>query len=333
LLVHYYLEEAEMTNSSIQLIEKQIIAREKRLKEQPDLVTNEHSNDVTEKYFQIDDEIEIDLESDYLESWLEFEREEQKPLEIDASQSDMFNFHELITSDDKLTNTLLNFCPKVEKNDIICDVNNEFYSLAMIKLIHSFLHKTELFEEIEFTVQCLQDGDYDLKYLRMLVNLYVERYGNNWDWTDKRKDKFLLCSICHIIRGTVNLSKLDLIDSLDIFFKWKGKIYQIGSNNLKSEKGKTIQLLQLNEEDKTNELSIKIDLRNITQEAKLLLDKLMVKCDDCQETQEVCMKNRKEITAYIKSGNEIINKIWNEQPELHPCIANIVLDQVKKGLL
>jgi hypothetical protein len=328
LFIRYYLQdEKHITNAMIQIYEQAILRRIELLREGKLEVINEEKQITSteereenelEEYaiFSLDEEVD---EEDYLLNWEAFEREEEPQPMVEEVKADLIDF---LRDDKNMNDTLLNFCPK---NDLTCDVDSEFYSLVVVKLIHSFLKKAQLFADIDLTAQCLQDGSYDVTALRGFVDLYVSQYGKEWDWTAERKDKFLLCSICHIVRHAVSLSKLNLIDGLEVFFSWKGELFKLNSKLLEVEKKSALELLQQGKPQPNNcTRTADASTVDISDEQ---LERYRQLCQKCMKTVSFadCAKKVAVVEKAIVNGQKVVQELWGKQEDLRPCIANKLL--------
>ncbi|MBK5113326.1 MAG: hypothetical protein KGD59_02460 [Candidatus Heimdallarchaeota archaeon] len=242
----YHLEgDKSVSNATIQKIEELLIKREKKV-----VLQNEHETS----------------DNNYLENWDEFTQEEEEPLEQSVLSDlstrvlegmDIFNVEEyFLEGEPELTDTLINYCPKNEKKDITCNVFSDVYWLGARKIIHLFIYRNELFKEINLSAECLAQQEIDVTKLRRLVELFI-RKNTSWELSKEEKNKFILCTICHLIRHFKLLGKLDSLDGIRAFFEYKGKIFQLSEKSIQQEQEEAVKMLQnlnpqvINNEEKT----------------------------------------------------------------------------------
>ncbi len=206
-IIYYYLKgDNNVSNSTIQQYEK-MIEKRKKLKKEGKL---KKRDPVDLSVFKEVEEYETnkDTKNTILNAWDDFSKRDDKPMLEKIEQRDEledkvesleenildieslldFNFTQILEGDEELTDVLLDFCPKGERQDFTCEVDNEFYNLVSTRLIHSFLKNTELFKEIDLTAECLVEEKPDVTKLRRKVDLYIRRYGKHWDWTPELKN-------------------------------------------------------------------------------------------------------------------------------------------------
>jgi len=209
LLIRYYLQnDKSISNSSIQEFEK-VILRRKELKTQNKLrVINEEENSSetmnSDNYkvetidgWQVhireeeDDSDEQEFPEGGYESPLLFPRDKLRKLTL----FDVDNY--FLEGDEELTDVIQKICTDEEvenKRCITCDESHEFYSLASRKLIHLFIYKTDLFENINFNAECLLEEQLNVNELRRYLEIFLRREGVNWELTQEEKNKFVLCT-------------------------------------------------------------------------------------------------------------------------------------------
>jgi len=345
-----------------------------------------------------------------------------------------------LQGDEKLTDAFQKICTDEEvenKRCITCDETHDFYSVAARKLIHLFIYQNDLFQNINLRSECLLDEQIDVTKLRRNVELLLRQEVGQWEITPKEKNKFILCTICHLIRHFRLLGQLDKMDSINSFFKFRVEIFNLSKVELASEQTQVMNELGLGkpqvigkeqpkevvvtqlpmQEEQTNDVIIfdenklellksqletlakKLDLASLTpieiieyerkakellnpegveetsepdllwvdvflehsqdrgfqpflaKEALIRLEKEMTKeqllknnkhkenssfisdeeleqnklqCSNCRETIDfaICLERVEKVTKAITHGTKAIRKLWDEQVELRPCIAN-----------
>ncbi|MHA1811301.1 MAG: hypothetical protein ACTSYH_13380 [Candidatus Heimdallarchaeaceae archaeon] len=233
-LVHYYLEGVtDISNATMNDYEILILEREKRMETQS-LPNMPEVKPVEE---------EINVEDNFsATSPLLLPRDKLKKLTL----FDVDNY--FLEGEEEMTDTIQRICTDEEvknKRCITCDESHEFYSLASRKLIHLFIYKTDLFENINFNAECLLEEQLNVTELRRYLELFLRREGVNWGLTQKEKNKFVLCTVCHLIRHLKFLGQLDLADGIQTFFKFRGEIYNLSDVELEPEKVKAMTELDL----------------------------------------------------------------------------------------
>ncbi len=257
LLIYYYLVgEKNISNATIQEFEERILQRiEKRERLTQNIDQTEYINEriltSTEDLNNHDSQLDIS-DNDYMENWDELTQEEEtlEPINFDElpkevlESLDIFNIEEyFLEGDPEMTETLIDYCPKNEKKDLTCDALDDIYWLAARKIIHLFIYQNELFKEIDLSAECLAEQIIDVAKLRRLVELFV-RKNTSWELSKHEKNKFILCTICHLIRHFKLLGKLDTLDGIKAFFEYKGRIFQLSEKSLQQEQEEVINILQ-----------------------------------------------------------------------------------------
>lgn len=286
LLVYYYLVgEKNISNATIQEFEERILQRiEKRERLTQNIDQTEYINKriltSTEDLNNQGSQLDIS-DKDYLENWDELIQEEEETIEpIDFDELpkevleslDIFNVEEyFLEGDPEMTETLIDYCPKNEKKDVTCDVLDDIYWLAARKIIHLFIYQNELFKEIDLSAECLAEQTIDVTKLRRLVELFV-RKNTSWELSKPEKNKFILCTICHLIRHFKLLGKLDTLDGIRAFFEYKGRIFQLSEKSLQQEQGEVINILQKLEPQVVgkNDETIVAEITQLTQKDKTI---------------------------------------------------------------
>jgi len=235
-LVHYYLEgAATISNAELNDFEGFIVAREKNKDKQ--------SLPIIPKVKPIEEKEEDNDEDDFsVTSPLLLPRDKLKNLGI-VDVDDYF-----LEGDQDLTDAFQKICTDEEvenKRCITCDETHEFYSVASRKLIHLFIYKNDLFQNIDFAAECLLEEQIDVNELRRRVELMLRQEVGQWELTQKEKNKFVLCTICHLIRHLKFLGQLDLVDGVQTFFKFRGQIFNLSQVELGSERTQVMNELRL----------------------------------------------------------------------------------------
>lgn len=361
LLIYYYLRgDTQVTHSTIQEYEK-IIENRKKLKKEGRLKKRDYEDiSILE-----DEEYETnnDDEDNFLDAWDGFTRKNEQPivekieqreeledkiesieeniLDIEIPEVIFFDFTKIFEGDPILTKIIQSVCSTTDKHDFTCDVNSEIYSLVKVKLIHAFLQRTELFNDIDFTAECLHDGKFNIKQLRHTVKLYLRKYTKE-ELTPEILDKFLLCSICHLIRELTALSKFDQIDGLEVFFKYQGEIFKIDKKTLEEKKRRGLKLLQ---EEKKAESDKQLSQEKIIhhplpdsekiEDAKKIFEIVAATIDYDKLTPEEIVDKRsiaKSLLGITEEDNTQwignIPKVWKKETELQQFLALEILDGI-----
>jgi len=236
-LVHYYLEGAtKISNAEMNDFEQFIVAREKKKEKKPDPVVR--------KKFVLEEEKSVSDSEPDIESPLLLSRDKLRKL----SFFDVENY--FLEGDEELTDALRKVCTNEEvknKRCITCDESHEFYSLASRKLIHLFIYKNELFDSINLTADCLLEEQIDVTELRRRLELLLRQEVGQWELTQEEKNKFVLCTVCHLIRHFRLLGQLDELDGIQSLFKFKGEIYNLSEVEMESDRAQVMNELQLGE--------------------------------------------------------------------------------------
>ncbi|MHA1435062.1 MAG: hypothetical protein ACTSO7_14570 [Candidatus Heimdallarchaeota archaeon] len=236
-LVHYYLEgAAKISNAEMNDFEQFIVAREKKKEKKPDPVVR--------KKFVLEEEKSVSDSEPDIESPLLLSRDKLRKL----SFFDVENY--FLEGDEELTDALRKVCTNEEvknKRCITCDESHEFYSLASRKLIHLFIYKNELFDSINLTADCLLEEQIDVTELRRRLELLLRQEVGQWELTQEEKNKFVLCTVCHLIRHFRLLGQLDELDGIQSLFKFKGEIYNLSEVEMESDRAQVMNELQLGE--------------------------------------------------------------------------------------
>jgi len=138
-----------------------------------------------------------------------------------------------------LTDAFQKICTDEEvenKRCITCDETHDFYSVASRKLIHLFIYQNDLFQNINLRSECLLEDKIDVTELRRRVELMLRQEVSSWELSQEDKNKFVLCTICNIIRHLHLLSQLDKMDAINTFFKFREEIYNLSVVELTSER-------------------------------------------------------------------------------------------------
>jgi len=235
-LVHYYLEGATtISNAELNDFEGFIVAREKNKDKQ--------SSPIMPEVKPIEEEEEDNDEDDFsVTSPLLFPRDKLKNLGI--VDVDYY----FLEGDQDLTDAFHKICTDEEvenKRCITCDETHEFYSVASRKLIHLFIYKNDLFDSINLKADCLLEEQIDVTELRRRLELMLRQEVGHWELTQEEKNKFVICTICHLIRHFRFLGQLDTIDGIQSFFKFRGEIFNLSQVELASEKEQVMNDLDL----------------------------------------------------------------------------------------
>ncbi|MHA1353614.1 MAG: hypothetical protein ACTSXA_04555 [Candidatus Heimdallarchaeota archaeon] len=247
-----FLKNSNVSNSDLQDFEQQISKREKKKEyskrsQKQDTGLNlfsmleedtlDHSKTAIELEFKLDNEIKSTIESPLLLS-----RDKLRKL----SFFDIENY--FLEGDEELTDALRKVCTNEEvknKRCITCDETHEFYSLASRKLIHLFIYKNELFDSINLTSDCLLEERIDVTELRRRLELLLRQEVGKWELTQEEKNKFVLCTVCHLIRHFRLLGQLDQLDGIQSLFKFKGEIFNLSEVEMQSDRTQVMNELQL----------------------------------------------------------------------------------------
>ncbi|MGC9778599.1 MAG: SAM-dependent DNA methyltransferase [Candidatus Heimdallarchaeota archaeon] len=198
----------------------------------------------------------------------------KSPLTIARDRLRALDFFDIdkffLLGDQEMTDALMKICTNCEKKRCItCDESNDFYWLAARKLIHLFLYQTDLFNEIPLTADCLVKEQIDITELRHRLELQL-RQTVSWELTKDEKDKFVLCTLCHLIRHFRLLGQIDLLDGIQTFFKFRGKIYGISESDLATERTELLKLLQLTKPQVLDEEPQKaVEVKQLPREEKM----------------------------------------------------------------
>ncbi|MGC9778297.1 MAG: hypothetical protein HZR80_03555 [Candidatus Heimdallarchaeota archaeon] len=277
-LYWYYLHNQEVTNAGLQRFEAQIPKREKRMEENLKLQTQQSPNadfdihdiivNSLKNKEKIDDKeivAEISDTGSLVKSPLTMARDKLRGLSL----FDIDKF--FLIGDQEMTDFLLKICTNCEKKRCItCDESHNFYWLAARKLIHLFLYQTDLFNEIPLTADCLVKEQIDITKLRRRFELQL-RQTVSWELTKDEKDKFVLCTLCHLIRHFRLLGQIDLLDGIQTFFKFRGKIYNLSESKIATEQAEILKLLQLTKPQVIgDELQKVVEVKQLPQEEKTI---------------------------------------------------------------
>lgn len=252
-----------------------------------------------------------------------------------------------------LTETLIDHCPKIndEKYDVTCDAFDDTYYLASRKLIHLFIYQNELFKTIDLSADCLLEQKIDVKELRRLVELHIRKY-TKWELSKEKKNKFILCTLCHKIREYKRLGQLDLLTAVKAFFVFMGKIFQLPEKELKQKMEEVIRKLQLDEPRvigevepvKTKPLSellkdissenflTSLNPRNNDKEDVLVYLESVWKNNPHRKTKtdEEISELRRRARRIVKERRHLFKIIWEQNDEFRPYLAIESLEELKK---
>lgn len=251
-LYWYYLRNQEITNADLQLFEAQIPNREKRSEKKIEKQTNSvHDPDYDIHDIMANSLLVAELEEDITGETFNVNSIDDSPLSLARDKLKGISFFDVedffLEGDQEMTDALLKICTNCkDKHCITCDDTHEFYWLAARKLIHLFLYQTDLFEQIPLSVDCLVEEQIDVTELRRRLELQI-RQTVNWELTIEEKNKFVLCTICHLIRHFKLLGQLDLLEGIQTFFNFRGKIYGITESDLATERTEVLKFLHLDE--------------------------------------------------------------------------------------
>lgn len=357
----YHLEgDKSVNDATIQKIEELLIKREKKNALQNKSIDEQILTN-TEESNSKDTQLEIS-DNDYLENWDELTREEETlepiifeelPKEV-LESLDVFNIEKyFLEGDPEMTETLIDYCPKNEKKDVTCDVLNDVYWLAARKIIHLFIYQNELFKKINLSTNCLAEQTVDVTELRRLVELFI-RKNTSWELSKAEKNKFVLCTICHLIRHFKLLGKLDTLDGIKAFFEYKGRIFQLSEKNLQKEQGEAMKILQKLEPQviDNEEKSIIAEVTQLPQKVVIIptlhdsdrLEDLKVFLTEVAQKADLSLVPI-EIIRYKEKANELIrpeeydeNFEWvdiifqyKDDTEFLPFLAEEVLQKLQLG--
>jgi len=274
-LYWYYLRNQEITNADLQLFETQIPTREKRNEKKIEKQTNsipDHDydiHDIIANSLLIAEPVEANTGEIF-----DVNSVAVSPLSLARDKLKGISFFDIedffLEGDQEMTDALLKTCTNCkDKHCITCDETHEFYWLAARKLIHLFLYQTDLFEQIPLSVDCLIEEQIDITELRRKLELQI-RQTVSWKLTIEEKNKFVLCTICHLIRHFKLLGQMDLLEGIQTFFKFRGKIYGITESDLVSERTEVLKFLQLDEPQVISEEPPKtIEVKHLPREEKM----------------------------------------------------------------
>jgi len=303
-LVHYYLEGATtISNATMNDYEGLILNREKKKEKIVLPITPEV---VEEKKV-----LEIDLTD---MSPLLFPRDKLRKLTL----FDVQNY--FLEGEEELTDALQKICTNKEvenKRCITCDESHEFYSLASRKLIHLFIYNNELFDTINLTTDCLLEEQIDVTKLRRRLELLLRQEVGQWELTQEEKNKFVLCTVCHLIRHFRLLGQLDLVDSIKVFFEFKGEIYNLSEVELDSEKEQVMSDLELSKPQVIGKVQPKeivvTQLPKQDQQSESLqfdknkLDLLKSQLEEIANNTDLDILTPIEIIEYKRKAKELLN--------------------------
>ena len=342
-LVHYYLEGAtKISNAEMNDFEQFIVAREKKKEEKPKLVVREK--------LVLEEKEKVSECKPVIESPLLLPRDKLATLTL-------FTVEEhFLEGDQEMTDAFQKICEdKVEnKRCITCDESHEFYSVAARKLIHLFIYKTDLFQNIDFRANCLLEEQIDVTELRRKVELLLRQEVGQWELKPEEKNKFVLCTVCHIIRHVHLLKQLDSVDAINTLFKFRGEIYGMTNVDLNLEREQVMKDLQLNspqvigkvqpkevvisqlpkqekKPDKTDKFSTALDLESIDDEKIELFYELIEQCDSCSFSQSECKNRKSEIREMIFSRPKYFREYWFNNPSFQTCIAKVLVEKYENG--
>jgi len=245
-----------------------------------------------------------------------------------------------LQGDENMTDAFQKICTDEEvenKRCITCNETHDFYSVASRKLIHLFIYQNNLFQKINLRSECLLEEQIDVTKLRRNVELLLRQEVEQWELTLKEKNKFVLCTICHLIRHFRLLGRLDAIDGLNVFFKFRGEIYNLSSVEIESEKTQVMNGLELSKPKIVGKVqSEEVVITQLPkQEEEMQGNNIVIipdnqiieykqQCSKCRETVDfaVCLDRLELVDRIMSKGNKAIKKLWDKEEILRPCIAN-----------
>ena len=345
-IVHYYLEEANITNADIQEIEQQIIAREKNqekneteMKIELENLTDGFIDPFTEEiqsedsFSGIPDVQEIVEENHSSRNLLLFPEK--------LEQVNLFTIENYFLKGDPLLDKLLDICPKNEKRAITCNEIDENYWLAARKIIHLFIYQNSLFKTIDLSATCLQEQKVNIAQLREELFSFIEE-NVNWNLSKEDKNKLILCTLCHLIRQYKLLGQLDLTTAVKSFFIFLGKIYQLPDKELLEKMNEVINQLQINGQEtigiskKFEEKSIITLLQELITQVKsenqelrnFLMDVWKNNRDFDKYTPEEISEFRRRARRIVKERNHLLPQIWEQSDYMRPYLAVELLEEM-----
>ncbi len=257
--------------------------------------------------------VETAFDDDSFEIGEAFSQEEEEDIVMETEPPEVlfFDFMKNLEGDPKLTKIIQKVCSTTDKHD--------------------------------FTAECLHDRIYNIKELRHIVKLYLRKY-TKWELTPELMDKFLLCSICHLIRELTALSKFDQIDGLEVFFRYYGEIFQVDKKTLEEKKRMGLKLLQ---DEKEEEPDKQVPQETMTHyplsdsetidEAKQIFEIVAATIDYAKLSPEEIVDKRsiaKSLLGITEEENtqwiENIPKVWKKETELQQFLALVILDEFKE---
>jgi len=357
-LVHYYLDGINVTNATLQDIERNIEKRENTLKDN-------HEITLLKESFQEDDtfsETEEDNESfdifshdiDFTEG-LDKEEVDICPLESPLllprdklKQLDLFTIDDyFLEGDQELTDAFQKICSNEDcesKRCITCDVSHEFYYLAARKLIHLFIYKNELFDGINLSAECLMNEQIDISDLRRRMELFL-RQTTEWKLSQQEMNKFILCTLCHLIRHFRLLGQIDMQSAIKSFFGFLGIIYQLPEQKLRLLEQNLFEQLGLNDvvggkhatQKSILQLLQESDLipnlphspNNQEEKIKHYLQTLWNENPHLQsKTEEEREEFHKKAKRVVRERRAILPSVWEQVEHLRPYLAYWLLQEL-----
>ncbi|MHA1188333.1 MAG: hypothetical protein ACTSSK_15975, partial [Candidatus Heimdallarchaeota archaeon] len=106
-------------------------------------------------------------------------------------------------------------------------------------------YKNELFDSINLTADCLLEEQIDVSELRRRLELLLRQEVGQWKLTQEEKNKFVLCTVFHLIRHFRLLGQLDELDGIQSLFKFKGEIFNLSEVEMESDRTQVMNELQL----------------------------------------------------------------------------------------
>ncbi|MBN1327885.1 MAG: hypothetical protein JXA54_00300 [Candidatus Heimdallarchaeota archaeon] len=259
LLVHYYLDGINITNATLHDIERIIEKRENALKNNQEDALLDEALQEDDSFSEIEEDDEsFDIFSEDTNFIERVDKEKVVVCQVNSplllprdtlKQIDLFTIDNyFLEGDQELTDVLQEICSNDEcdsKRCITCDVTNEFYFLAAQKLIHLFIYQNELFDNINLSAECLLQYQIDVTDLRRRVELMFRQDVPKWELTSEQKNKFILCTICHLIRHFKLLGQFNTMESIETFFKYRQQIFSLSETQLITERTKIMEALKL----------------------------------------------------------------------------------------